>query len=109
MRKRFLSRFFLVVVDGLSRASAGQLHFWRAWTYLALFAGVILGSLTAPLIYGSAFGFVPAAAIAVLVHHSHSTGRPHAAQRTARLCRVCPAHPLLSLARPLLTPLLMSA
>lgn len=109
MRKRFLSRLFLVVVDGLSRASVGQLRWWRAWIYLALYAGVILGSLAAPLIYGSAFAFVPAAAIAVLVHHSHSTGRPHAAQRTARLCRVCPAHPLPSLASPLLTPLLMSA
>lgn len=56
-----------------------------------MYAGLILGSLAAPLIYGSAWAFVPAAAIAVLFMHSHSTGRPHAAQRTARRCRGCPA------------------
>ena len=32
-----------------------------------MYAGVILGSLAAPFIYGSALAFVPAAAIAVLL------------------------------------------
>lgn len=39
MFKRFVQLFvFLVVVGALSFASAGQLDWWRAWFYLALYA-----------------------------------------------------------------------
>jgi len=42
MLKRLLQvGLFLAVVGALSRASAGQLHWWRAWIYLARYAGGI--------------------------------------------------------------------
>lgn len=42
MLKRFLQLFvFLVVVGALSFASAGRLDWWRAWVYLALYAGSV--------------------------------------------------------------------
>lgn len=42
MLKRFLQLFiFFVLVAALSFASAGRLDSWRAWIYLALYAGTI--------------------------------------------------------------------
>jgi protein-S-isoprenylcysteine O-methyltransferase Ste14 len=54
-----------------------------------MYAGVILRSLAARLIYGSAWAFVLAAAIAVLfiIRTALETARR---ATTARLCRVCP-------------------
>ena len=52
MLKRFLEvALFLAVVWALGLASACQLDWWRAWFYLALYAGTI--AVTAAVVLGT--------------------------------------------------------